>query len=362
MSKNFYDVLGVSKTATDDEIKNAYRNLAMKYHPDKNQGDKESEKKFKEINEAYEYLKDPQKRNMYDRSGYNKNAGSSHHGGFEGFGEGFSNIFDDIFSGFGMGEDIFGNRRQPQQKTKGSDLLYNMTVTLEEAFKGAKKDITITALSKCDDCSGKGAKEDIKYKNCHTCQGKGKIKQRAGFFSIEQVCNSCNGEGKYIENPCKSCKGSGRANKKRVLTVDIPAGVQDGMRIRISGQGEAGIRGNNNGDLFIGISISNHKIFFRDADDLIIKITIPMIVAVLGDKIEIPCIDGESIELKIPNGTQNLQRFRVKSKGMCILNSKTRGDLYIDVNISIPSSLTDKQKEALKTLFLTTEKVKINYN
>ena len=354
MSKrDYYDVLGVSKGSSGDEIKKSYRKLAMKYHPDRNPGNKEAEKSFKEATEAYETLKDDQKRAGYDRYGHDAGQQGGFGGG-QGFGgnEGFD--FNDIFSNF---SDIFGdmggggrgkNRNAAQ---RGSDVRYNLEVSLEEAFKGCEEKISFTLPIACVSCSGTGSENGEKPVECDTCQGSGKIRAQQGFFIVERTCGACQGTGQKIKNPCKTCNGQGRVNKERTLSVKIPAGVEEGSRIRLSGEGEAGSRGGPAGDLYVFITIRTHKFFVREGDDIHFNIPIKFTTAALGGEIEIPTIDGSKAKLKITEGTQNGNKFRLKSKGMSVLSSGgRRGDMYVKVKIETPVKLTTEEKDLLKKL------------
>ncbi len=355
MSKNYYDILGVSKGASDAELKSAYRKLAMQYHPDKNPNNKEAEQKFKDLSEAYEVLKDPQKRSMYDRGAYNPQGGAGGFGGFGGFsnggfgGEGFGSFFEDMF------EEMLGGNRGGSRRTrgpqKGNDLLYNLSITLEEAFFGVEKEIKITKLCQCDKCSGKGTTGSIEYGVCKDCAGRGKVRRKAGFFSVEQVCSSCNGEGKTIKNPCNVCVGSGRIKKDKNLLVNIPKGIDSEMRVRLSGEGEAGMQGGQSGDLYVGVNVINNTSFVRKNNDLYIQFSIPIIVATLGDALTLKTIDKKEVEVVIPEGISTGQRVRLKDKGMPIVNSKSYGDLYIDIFVETPANLTKDQKNLLKEHF-----------
>lgn len=362
MSKDYYTILGVSKTANDDEIKSAYRNLAKQYHPDKNQGNKEAEEKFKNISEAYEVLKDPQKRSMYDQGAYNPQGGGNPFGeGFGGFGGGFGGgnaggfggFFEDIF------EEMMGGGRgrgQAQQSQRGNDLLYTLNITLEEAFSGDEKEIKINKLSSCETCSGSGANGSVEYDNCKACGGRGKVRRQNGFFAVEQICGSCGGAGKTIKNPCKTCSGEGRVNKIKTLMVKIPHGIDNGMKIRLSNEGEAGRRGAKSGDLYIMVNIAPHSVFVRKSNDLFLNISIPMLTATLGGDITIKTIDNSEIDITIPEGIQSGQRIRIKEKGMKVLNGAKRGDLYVDVAVETPLKLSKAQKQTLKDLFPEVEK------
>lgn len=355
--QDYYELLGVSRTAKADEIKKAYRKLAMKYHPDKNQGDKEAEKKFKEVSEAYEVLKDDQKRAAYDRMGHaafdgsmGGGGGGFHPGGFDFQASGFGNIFDEMFSEF-MG----GRSRQAEASSRGADLRYNMEVTLEDAYKGLKKNVKIPTNVTCDVCLGLGAQKGTKPETCPTCHGQGKVHARQGFFTIERTCSHCHGLGQIIKDPCKTCHGSGRLRKDKTLSVSIPAGIDDGARIRIAGEGEAGLRGGITGDLYIFLHIKPHKFFHRDGSNIYCQIPISMSTATLGGEIEVPTIDGHKALVKIPEGTQSGKQFRIKGKGMSMMRSSLRGDMYIQTQVETPVNLSKRQKELLQE-FATLEK------
>lgn len=354
MEKDYYELLGLQKGATDVEIKKAYRTLAMKYHPDRNPGNAEAELKFKEVTEAYEVLKDSQKRAAYDRYGHaafaqGAGAGAGGFGGFNfdfggGSGAGFGSIFEDIFSEF-MG----GARRSRQQEgVRGADIRYDLEITLEEAYKGLTKEIEIQTAVKCEDCHGTGAAEGSKAETCDTCHGTGRVRRQAGFFIEERTCPTCNGTGKVIKNPCKKCGGTGKVSQKKVLEVTIPAGIDSGNRMRLAGQGEAGMNGGPNGDLYIFVHIKPHPIFKRDAANLYCTVPLSMTTAALGGEIDIPCIDGSSEKVKIDEGTQSGTEVRLRKKGMTMLQSKSVGDLFVRFTVETPTKLTDKQKELLK--------------
>lgn len=354
MEKDYYELLGLQKGATDIEIKKAYRTLAMKYHPDRNPGNAEAELKFKEVTEAYEVLKDSQKRAAYDRYGHaafaqGAGAGAGGFGGFNfdfggGSGAGFGSIFEDIFSEF-MG----GARRSRQQEgVRGADIRYDLEITLEEAYKGLTKEIEIQTAVKCEDCHGTGAAEGSKAETCDTCHGTGRVRRQAGFFIEERTCPTCNGTGKVIKNPCKKCGGTGKVSQKKVLEVTIPAGIDSENRMRLAGQGEAGMNGGPNGDLYIFVHIKPHPIFKRDAANLYCTVPLPMTTAALGGEIDIPCIDGSSEKVKIDEGTQSGTEVRLRKKGMTMLQSKSVGDLFVRFTVETPTKLTDKQKELLK--------------
>lgn len=352
MEKDYYELLGLQKGATDVEIKKAYRTLAMKYHPDRNPGNAEAELKFKEVTEAYEVLKDSQKRAAYDRYGHAAFAQGAGAGGFGGFnfdfgggsGAGFGSIFEDIFSEFMGG----GRRSRQQEGVRGADIRYDLEITLEEAYKGLTKEIEIQTAVKCEDCHGTGAAEGSKAETCDTCHGTGRVRRQAGFFIEERTCPTCNGTGKVIKNPCKKCGGTGKISQKKVLEVTIPAGIDSGNRMRLAGQGEAGMNGGPNGDLYIFVHIKPHPIFKRDAANLYCTVPLSMTTAALGGEIDIPCIDGSSEKVKINEGTQSGTEVRLRKKGMTMLQSKSVGDLFVRFTVETPTKLTDKQKELLK--------------
>jgi molecular chaperone DnaJ len=344
MSKRcFYEVLGVERTASDADLKTAYRKLAMKFHPDRNQGDRDAEHRFKEVNEAYEILRDGDKRSAYDRFGH---AAFEHPGsGGPGFGADFATSFADIFDDFfGMGG---GRRSRSSGRERGADLRYNMELTLEEAFVGKTAQIRIPTSVTCETCSGSGAKAGTKPKACATCGGHGKIRHAQGFFTLERTCPACHGRGQVIESPCGACGGLGRTTRERALSVTIPPGVEDGTRIRLSGEGEAGLRGGPSGDLYIFVAIGAHAFFQRDGADLHCRAPISMITAALGGEFEVPTIDGGKTRVKIPEGTQSGKRFRLQSKGMPVLRSKQVGDMYVQVVVETPQNLTKRQRELL---------------
>lgn len=351
MARDFYETLGVSKSAGDDELKKAYRKLAMQYHPDRNPGDDEAEQKFKEVSLAYEVLKDKQKRAAYDQYGHEAfqqgmSGGGGPGGGFHfDFGGGnFSDIFEDLFGEF------TGQRRQRRQSnTRGADLRYNLSINLEQAFKGDPVTINIPASVECEKCDGSGSADGTKPEECPTCQGMGKVRMQQGFFTIERGCNTCGGTGSVIKDPCGNCSGSGRVQKEKKLSVNIPAGVADGTRIRLSGEGEAGLRGGEPGDLYIFVSILPHKIFAREGNDIHCKVPIKMTTAALGGSIEVPTLSGSRAKLTIPAGSQTGHQFRLKGKGMPVMNSGGRtGDMYIHAHVEVPVSLSKKQKDLLR--------------
>jgi molecular chaperone DnaJ len=346
MSKrDYYEVLGVSRTVTDVELKVAYRKLAMQHHPDRNPGDAECEHKFKELSEAYDVLKDGDKRAAYDRFGhaaFEQGMG----GGGHGFGADFAHTFSDIFEDlFGMG----GGRRGPrgQGRERGSDLRYNMEITLEEAFEGKTAQIRIPTSVACETCSGTGGKAGTKPKPCASCGGAGKIRHAQGFFTLERTCPACQGRGQVIDDPCAACAGAGRVTRERMLSVNIPAGVEDGTRIRLAGEGEAGLRGGPAGDLYIFLSLAQHEFFQRDGADLHCRVPISMATAALGGEFEVPAIDGSKAKVKVPGGTQTGRRFRLTGKGMPVLRAKQTGDMYVQVAVETPQKLTKRQRELL---------------
>jgi molecular chaperone DnaJ len=344
MSKrDYYEVLGVSRTCSEVELKAAFRKLAMQHHPDRNPGDNDCEHKFKEINEAYDVLKDGDKRAAYDRFGHAafEQGGM---GGGHGFGADFGSTFADIFEGiFGMG----GARGRSSGRERGSDLRYNMEIDLVEAFAGKTAQVRIPTSVTCEACSGSGAKPGTKPKTCATCGGAGRVRHAQGFFTLERTCPACQGRGQVIDDPCPNCSGAGRVTRDRTLTVNIPAGVEDGTRIRLAGEGEAGLRGGPAGDLYIFLSIAPHEFFQRDGADLHCRVPISMVTAALGGEFEVPAIDGSEVRVKVPAGTQTGRRFRLASKGMPVLRSKQTGDMYVQVAVETPQNLSKRQRELL---------------
>jgi molecular chaperone DnaJ len=350
--KDYYDILGVTKKATPEEIKKAYRSLAMKYHPDRNQGDKAAEGKFKEASEAYQVLSDPKKKSSYDQFGHSafEGGGAGGPGGFDfgGFESGtFSDIFDDFFGDF-MGSGRSGRGSKKSRSNRGSDLKINLEITLEEAFLGKKQTINLSSNEKCEKCSGSGAEPGSKPKKCSTCDGHGKVRTQQGFFTLQQTCPDCGGEGEMLSNPCKDCKGSGATKTKKNLSIQIPKGVDEGTQIRLSGKGDAGYRGGSNGDLYVFITVEKHKIFQRSEENLYYKLPISMIDAALGTEIEVPTIDGGKSKVKIPSGTQSGKQFRLKGKGMPVIRGEHYGDLYLETNVIVPESLSKEQKDLLE--------------
>src|ERR1700741_2299850 len=341
--RDYYEVLGVARGANEADLKSAFRKLAMKYHPDRNPGDKDCEHHFKEVNEAYDVLKDAQKRAAYDRFGHA--AFEQGMGGGAGVGADFASSFADIFEDlFGMGG---GRRGRPSGRERGADLRYNMEITLAEAFGGKTAQIRIPTAVTCEVCSGSGAKAGSRPKACPTCGGYGKIRHAQGFFTMERTCPACHGRGQVIEDPCPNCAGSGRVTRERTLAVNIPAGVEDGPRIRLAGEGEAGARGGPSGDLYIFLSLTAHPFFQRDGADLHCRVPISMVQAALGSEIEVPTIDGGKTRVKVPEGTQSGRRFRLHGKGMPVLRSRQVGDMYVQIVVETPQKLTKKQRELL---------------
>jgi molecular chaperone DnaJ len=343
MSKrDYYEILGVTRTCTEVELKTAFRKLAMQHHPDRNPGDKDCEHRFKELNEAYDVLKDGDKRAAYDRFGH---AAFEHGGmGGPGFGADFGSTFADIFEGiFGMAS----ARGRGSGRERGSDLRYNMEITLDEAFTGKTAQIRIPTSVTCEACSGSGAKAGTKPKPCSTCGGAGKIRHAQGFFTLERTCPTCHGRGQVIDDPCKVCGGGGRVTRERTLSVNIPTGVEDGTRIRLAGEGEAGVRGGPPGDLYIFLEVAPHEFFQRDGADLHCRVPVSMSSAALGGEFDVPAIDGSKVRVKVPAGTQTGRRFRLAGKGMPVLRAKQTGDMYVQVAVETPQNLTKRQRELL---------------
>lgn len=346
--KDFYETLGVERGASDGELKKAYRKLAMKYHPDRNPDDKKAEQAFKDVNEAYEILKDGEKRAAYDRFGhaaFEQGGAGAGGGGFGGGGfggGGFADIFEEMFGDFG------GGRRGRAAAGNGSDLRFNMEVSLEDAFTGKQTEIRVPTSQACDDCKGTGSEGAKAPATCGTCSGHGRVRAQQGFFTVERTCSSCQGTGEVISDPCHTCAGAGRVQKEKTLSVNIPAGVEEGTRIRLSGEGEAGLRGAPAGDLYIFLSIKPHRFFQRDGADIHCRVPIPMTKAALGGTIEVPTVEGKMARVTIPSGTPTGHQFRLRDKGMTILRSKSRGDMFIQAFVETPVNLTKRQKELLK--------------
>ncbi len=344
--RDYYEILSVTRTVSDDELKKAYRKLAMKYHPDRNPGDQEAEAKFKECSEAYEVLKDAEKRAAYDRYGHAAFEGGMGGGGGGGNpfgGTGFEDIFEQMF-GFGG-----GGRQRGQAAGRGADLRTEVEITLEEAFAGTKQNVRVQSSVQCDACNGSGAEGgSAASQTCTTCGGAGKVRAQQGFFLIERACPTCGGSGRVVKNPCKVCQGAGRVQRERTLNVTIPAGVEDGTRIRLSGEGEAGLRGAPAGDLYVDVSVQQHEIFQRDGANIFVRVPLRMAQAALGDAVEVPVIDGGRARVTIPAGTQSGDQFRLRGKGFSVLRSAARGDMYVQVAVETPRHLTARQRELLE--------------
>lgn len=351
MSKrDYYEVLGVKRDVSAEELKKTFRKLAMKHHPDRNPDDPEAEKKFKEINEAYDVLKDEQKRAAYDRMGHAAFEGgrAGGGGGFD-FSGAFSDIFDDLFSDFtGARRRGGGAAGTEASAQRGADLRYNLQVSLEEAFRGKQQSITVSTSVSCGECQGSGGEKGSAPISCSTCQGSGRIRAQQGFFTIERTCHTCQGSGKIIEKPCKACAGTGLTRKDKTLSVNIPAGVEEGTRIRLAGEGEAGFRGGPPGDLYIFLSIKPHRIFKRDGANIHCQVPVSMVTAALGGSVEVPTIDGSKVKVTIPEGAQTGAQFRLRGKGMSVLRANTRGDMYIHAQVETPVNLNKKQKDLLR--------------
>jgi molecular chaperone DnaJ len=352
--RDYYETLGVGKGAGEDDLKAAFRKLAKQYHPDRNPGNKSSEQRFKEINEAYEVLKDPQKRAAYDQFGhaaFDGTGGRAGPGGFGGFGPEFgasmSDIFDDLFGEF-MGGRRGRDRGRTGGRERGADVPYNMEITLEEAYHGKSAQIRVPTTVTCDVCSGSGAKPGTRPTACATCGGFGKVRASQGFFTIERTCPTCHGRGETIETPCEKCHGTGRNTKERTLSVNIPAGVEDGTRIRLAGEGQAGLRGGPPGDLYIFLAIKPHEFFQRDGADVFCRVPISMVTATLGGQVEVPTMDGGRTRVKIPEGSESGKQFRLRGKGMPVLRSRVSGDMYIQVEVETPKNLSRRQRDLLE--------------
>lgn len=350
--RDFYEVLGVAKGADNGAMKSAYRKLAMKFHPDRNPDDDSAEHKFKEVNEAYDTLKDPQKRAAYDRFGHAafENGMGGGRGG-PGFGPDFSSsmsdVFEDIFGDFMGGGAGGGRGRERPSQLRGSDLRYNLEIDLEEAFSGHTVSVDVPSMVGCDTCEGSGAKPGTGMSRCETCAGHGKVRASQGFFTIERTCPNCQGRGETMDQPCTDCSGQGRKQESRSLSVDIPKGIEDGTRIRLADEGEAGLRGGPPGDLYIFVSVKPHDLFQRDGADLYARVPIDMATATLGGEFEVPTLAGGRARVKISAGTQPGQRVRLKSKGMPVLRSAQLGDLYVQMDIEVPQNLNKRQRELM---------------
>lgn len=352
--RDYYEVLGVNRDADEEILKKAYRKLAMKHHPDRNQGNSESEGRFKEAKEAYEILSDDQKRAAYDRFGHagvDPTAGGSRGGGFDNF----SDAFGDIFT------DIFGGGRQRSSVHRGADLRYNLEVTLEQAARGTETKIRIPTAESCETCKGTGAKPGTEPATCPTCQGHGQVRMQQGFFSIQQTCPRCHGSGKHIPDPCKACGGAGRVKAHKTLSVRIPAGVDEGDRIRLAGEGEAGVSGGTPGDLYVQLHVKPHSVFTREHDDLHCEMPVSFVTAALGGEIEIPTLDNAA-RIKIPTETQSGKVFRLRGKGIKGVRSTSQGDLFCHVVVETPVNLTARQKELLREFDTVTQENSERHN
>ena len=355
--RDYYEVLGVARDAGEDDLKKTYRKLAMQWHPDRNQGNAEAEAKFKELNEAYDVLKDAEKRAAYDRFGHaafeQGGPGGGGGGGGPFGGGGFEDIFEEMFGRFGG-----GGRGQRAAAGRGADLRTQVEVSLEEAFAGAKKNIRFATSVSCEACKGTGAEGGAASgaQTCGTCQGSGKVRAQQGFFLVERTCPTCGGQGRIIKNPCKICRGAGRVQRERNLNVSVPAGVDDGTRIRLTGEGEAGQRGAPAGDLYVDIAVRPHPIFQRDGANILVRVPLRMTQAALGGHVEVPSIDGGRSKVTIPAGTQTGDQFRLRGKGFSVLRSAARGDMYVQVMVETPQNLSPKQRELLEQFEAEAEK------
>ena len=345
--RDCYEVLGVERTADADEVKKAYRRLALKYHPDKNAGDKTAEEKFKELGEAYEIMSDPQKRALYDEHGhaaFDRRAGAYGGGAFH---DPFE-IFREVFGGGGIFEDLFGGgRSDPTQPQRGNDLRYDMEITFEEAAHGCEKELTLTKPEPCEVCQGSGAEVGSRIRTCPSCGGRGQVINSRGIFSIAQTCPHCQGTGRVLEKPCRACRGEGRRERSSKIKLRIPAGVDTGSRLRSAGNGEAGFRGGPPGDLYVVLHVKAHAIFQRDGDDLLCEVPVSFVQAALGAEIEVPALDGAAT-VKIPPGTQPGTMFRLKSKGIKNVQGYGRGDLHVRINVEVPTQLSSAQRAKLE--------------
>lgn len=346
--RDYYEVLGAARGASADELKKAYRTKAKELHPDRNSDNPDAESQFKEANEAYEVLKNPEKKAAYDRYGhaaFEGGGGGQHPGGGGDFSSAFSDVFEDLFGDFMGGG---GQRGGRQRATRGSDLRYNLHISLEDAFAGLQKAITVPTSISCEGCSGSGAEGGAEPQTCPTCSGMGKVRAQQGFFTVERTCPTCSGIGQIIKNPCRTCGGSGREEKQRSLSVNIPSGVETGTRIRLSGEGEAGLRGGPSGDLYIFIEVKEHELFQREGVDLFCRVPVTMTNAAIGGEVEVPTIDGGRSRVKIPAGSQSGRQMRLRSKGMPALRGAGTGDMFIELAVETPVNLTSKQKELLR--------------
>ncbi len=353
MSKrDYYEALGVTRDASESDLKAAFRKLAMKHHPDRNQDDPNAEQKFKEIGEAYEVLKNKDKRAAYDRYGHAAFEGGRGQGGPGGpgggfgpdFGGAFSDIFDDLFG------DVMGGRggRRGGGRSRGADLRYNMDISLEEAFNGKETEIRVPTTVSCERCEGNGAEPGSRPESCGMCSGSGRVRASQGFFTVERTCPTCGGTGQTVKNPCRDCGGAGRREKEQTLAVTIPAGVEDGTRIRLGGKGQAGLRGGPAGDLYLFLSVRPHEIFSREGPHLFLEVPVPLTTAALGGHVEVPTLDGGKAKITIPEGTQSGRQFRLRGKGMPVLRTSRTGDMIVEVYVEVPTRLNAKQKKALR--------------
>lgn len=351
--RDYYDVLGVARSASEDELKKAYRKKAKELHPDRNSDNPKAEEQFKEVNEAYDALKDPDRKAAYDRYGHAAFEGGMGGAGRAGgagarpgdFAGAFSDVFDDLFGDFMGGRSSGGGRNRA---TRGADLRYNLNITLEEAYSGAQKTLNVPSSVACTACNGTGAEGGAEPVTCPTCSGMGKVRAQQGFFTVERTCPTCSGLGQIIKNPCRTCGGSGRTEKERALSVNIPAGVETGTRIRLAGEGEAGLRGGPTGDLYIFIEVKEHELFVRDGAHLFCRVPVSFTAAALGGDIEVPTIDGGRSRVKVPAGSQSGKQMRLRSKGMPPLRQGSAGDMFIELAVETPVNLTSRQKELLR--------------
>ena len=350
--RDYYEVLGVIKSVSAEEIKKAYRKLALKYHPDRNKGDKAAEAKFKDAGEAYHVLSDKERRTNYDQFGHAAFEGAGGREGFSNFD--FSNVFSDIFGSDPFDDffESFGETRRSGRRRssdyRGTDLRYDLSISLEDAYNGKKKEMNFSSSDKCEICDGYGAEPGSEPISCSTCGGQGQVRSSQGFFTIQQTCPECSGSGEQISSLCKECRGMGKKQTRKKIVANIPKGVDDGTRIRLSAKGEAGIKGAGNGDLYIFLSIKPHSIFKRSEENLFFEFPISLANAALGSTVEVPTIDGGKAKVKIPAGTQHGKQFRLKGKGMPIMKNKNYGDLYIQAITEVPVSLTKEQKNLLE--------------
>jgi molecular chaperone DnaJ len=351
--RDYYDVLGVEKGASEADIKKAFRKMAMEHHPDRNRHDPRSETRFKEVNEAYDVLKDQQKKAAYDRFGhaaFENGAGGGFRpgGGSPDFASAFSDVFEDLFGDFMGGAGAAAGARRGQRAARGSDLRYNLRLSLEEAFHGKQATITVPSSATCDVCNGTGAAGGAEPTTCPTCSGIGKVRAQQGFFTVERTCPTCGGRGQIIKNPCTSCAGAGRVRQDRTLNVNIPVGVETGTRIRLAGEGEAGLRGGPAGDLYIFIEVEAHPIFERENQNLFCRIPVSMTTAALGGEIDAPTLDGGRTRVRVPSGVQSGKQLRLRGKGMPALRGSGAGDLYIELHVETPVNLSARQRELLR--------------